>query len=485
MDCTWCVFINYSIYDICKICFLTVDPSISEVLSIEKKVESTLLTTGLTIIGIAISVWAGLNIVQVLEKGKLEELGKEVELYRKERCELNRRNFFNNLLKLDDTLNKHLYKVFSEMDDEDDNLAKFYFDCNRIELKFQNIYLKQRKIERNLPKQYYIETIDDTNRLLNIVVNSDYVNAEVFIKYLKIRLAEIYFYLGYIVPADESIRCFQLVIDYFCEVFEDLKYPQNIMQNRAYLYGNKNLTIYMFNTLGEANSKIIHAYLLEKKSGNIDNYPVVAQNVKLLYESVIKLVEDNKDKNKIKREVFYRNYGCALERINEFENGLFSFNNKEEFEKIKEQCQKAIDEVLFNDRESVREQTFYTYLSLYYKYIKSCNIIDIFSRLEKEEKTENIEQYKNYTQDAYYYVKMALTLEPLSIYYWKIKAFVERDLVLWALIDGNDEKAQCHYNHFIDWYENIERIEKRKVEDDMRKELGISYSYLQKLMQKK
>lgn len=474
------IFTNY------RICFATGDFSTKEKLTTEEKVESTLMTNGLAIIGIAISVWAGLNIVQVLEKGKLEALGKEVALYRKERCELNRRNFINNLLKIDDALNQHLYNVFSEIDDQDDNLAKFYFECNKIELIFQNLYLKQKKVERNLPEAYYNDAINNINKLLNIVMNSDYENMDVFIKYLKIRLAEIYFYLGYIVERDESIRCFQLVIDYFYEVFVDLKNPQKIMQNRSYLFGSKELTIYMFNTLGEANSKIIHAYLKIGEQGNRDNYPVVAQNVKLLYGSLIQLIEDedkedkNHNKKKLKREVYYRNYGCALERINEFEKGKLNFNDTIEFMKIKEQYQKAIKEVLFNDKESVREQTFYSYLSLYYKYIKSCDINNIFSKLENNENMENIQEFKDYTQDAYYYAKIALSLEPMSIYFWKIKAFVERDMVLWALFDADNKKVQYHYPQFVEWYENICRIERDKIDDDMRKDLSVSFNFLQK-----
>ena len=99
------LFMNY------KICFT----SIGTGMPADKKAESTLLSSGLSIIGLASSVWIGLNIVQVLEKKELDALGKEVAIYRRERCELNRRNFFNNLLALDDILNRHLYKLFSEI----------------------------------------------------------------------------------------------------------------------------------------------------------------------------------------------------------------------------------------------------------------------------------------------------------------------------------------------------------------------------------
>jgi len=242
------IFMNY------KICFASAEGAS---MSSSEKIESTLLSNGLTIIGFAISVWAGLNIVQLLEKGKLEALGNEVATYRRERCELNKRNFFNNLIALDDALNRHLYKLFSEIEDESDNLATFYFECNKIELRFHNIYQKQKYIIRNLPIQYYEDTLNDINRLLKQIENSDCTNMDLFVKYLKIRLAEVYFYLGYNVDADESIECFSTVIAYFCEMFEELNNPVLMMNNRKMLFGDVELTAYMFNTMGEAYSKII------------------------------------------------------------------------------------------------------------------------------------------------------------------------------------------------------------------------------------
>lgn len=162
------LYMNY------KICFpdndvVTETNSVNNEITIEQKAESTLLTTGLAIIGLAISVWAGLNIIQVLEKGKLDTLSKEVKLYRQERCDLNKRNFLNNILELDDTLNRHLYKMFSKIEDDNDSLAAFYFEFNKIELNFQKVYTKQNHIQRNIPVQYYKDTIEEIDRWLRLI----------------------------------------------------------------------------------------------------------------------------------------------------------------------------------------------------------------------------------------------------------------------------------------------------------------------------
>lgn len=56
-------------------------PSGGTALSAAEKVESTILASGIAIIGIAIAVWAGLNIIQVLEKGMVDELREKVKTF--------------------------------------------------------------------------------------------------------------------------------------------------------------------------------------------------------------------------------------------------------------------------------------------------------------------------------------------------------------------------------------------------------------------
>lgn len=476
------LYMNY------KICFpnndvATETNSAQNEITIEQKAESTLLSTGLAIIGLAISVWAGLNIIQVLEKGKLDTLSKEVNLYRQERCDLNKRNFLNNILELNDTLNRHLYKMFSKIEDDNDSLAALYFECNKIELNFQKVYAKQNHIQRNIPVQYYKDTIEEIDRWLKEIINSEYKNKDVFIKYLKVRLAEFYFYLGYNVSADESISCFEKVIDYYVEVFEDLKNPELMMQKRYYLELDKELTRYMFNTMGEAYSKILQGYIdSQEKDENIDE---IAKKLEVFYEYSIRLIEQRQNNAKEGFEVNYRNYGCALERINKYKyHGKDDFGDKEVFNKIKELYQKAIDEVIFIDNEQLREQTFHVYVSLYYKYMKYIGIIDSFKN-NKAKLNVLKGEYNNlekYTKEVDFYTTCAINIMPLNMYFWKIKTFVERDYTMWAIARNDKKKAKQHYEIFKEWWDRIEEAENRhkKQPDQMYKELEVALSIFQK-----
>jgi len=160
-------------------------------------------------------------------------------------------------------------------------------------------------------------------------------------------------------------------------------------------------------------------------------------------------------KAKIKKEVYYRNYGCLLERILMFEGKEKSkwlvFSNEGRFQEIKLQYERAINFVLLENKESLREQTFYTYLSLYYKYIKSRNII--VNYLEKRENEDiDFKALEKYTFKAHSYVEIAWRSFPLNTTFWKIKALTERDCTVWAIMHGDIGKHGGfgkYFGHYI------------------------------------
>lgn len=98
-------------------------------------IESTLMSTGLSIIGIAISIWAGLNIIQVLEKDKLLELEKQAAAYKRERHILNKRDFLENVLAEKNELNSYIYKKLEQSSEQETEeiSSELYFELNLIE----------------------------------------------------------------------------------------------------------------------------------------------------------------------------------------------------------------------------------------------------------------------------------------------------------------------------------------------------------------
>lgn len=71
---------------------------------------------------------------------------------------------------------------------------------------------------------------------------------------------------------------------------------------------------------------------------------------------------------------------------------------------------------------------------------------------------------------------------PLNMYFWKIKAFVERDYTVWAIAKSDEKNVKQHYARFKEWWNRIEKAEERhgKKPDDMRKELKAALETFQK-----
>lgn len=451
--------------------------------------EGTLLSAGVAIIGVAIAVWAGLNIIQVLEKDKFELLGKEVASYRDERKRLNRTMFFENLAAEKNELNKYIYKelVHSIDTDKDEIPAEFYFELNAIETMFQLVYKEQMLPKRRLLAPYYDDAIlkcmeQEKQAKMNLV-NNKFVE-----QYLKIRICEFYFYKGY-VDKEEAGNCFQNVINGFYEIFSELKEPKKMVEENIYIDGNSLLTVYMLNTIGEAYSKIIQS-CGEKKMKVTEYVKMQGKKAEEYYEALILLIEKVQDK-KMFREVYYRNYGVALERIDKY-----IYNNSNMFiheRKIQGLYQKAIN-IVMSGYDDVRRQTFEAWLSFYVKVMhKNCIRINLDGEKLKYNLKEDVERLIKYTEDSLFYAEIALRMYPMFPLFRRCYAFVQRDLAIWKIRSGKWEKAYGHIEELNKMVKEILVVESIRSEyeeessfpDDYLKELIEDTNELQELIKRK
>lgn len=451
--------------------------------------EGTLLSTGIAIIGVAIAVWAGLNIIQVLEKDKFELLGKEVANYRDERKILNRTMFFENLATEKNELNQYIYeKLIHSIDMENDVIpAEFYFELNAIETMFQLVYKEQMLPKRTLLAPYYDEAIlkcmEQKKQAKINLVNNKFVE-----QYLKIRVCEFYFYKGY-VDKEEAGNCFQNVINGFYEIFDELKEPKKMVEENAYINENSLLTVYMLNTIGEAYSKIIQS-CGEKKMKVTEYVKMQGNKAEEYYEALILLIEKVQDKRMF-REVYYRNYGVALERIDRY-----IYNNSSMFiheRKIQELYQKAIN-IVMSGYDDARRKTFEAWLSFYVKVMSKNCIRTILKGGElKYNLKEDIEKLIKYTDDSLFYAEIALRMFPMFPLFRRCYAFVQRDLAIWEIWNGKREKVHEYIEELNKMVKEILVVENIRSEyeeessfpDDYLKELIEDANRLQELIKGK
>lgn len=121
----------------------------------EKATESTFIATGIEIIAISLAVWAGLNIVNAIERKEFDSLNKNISEITKREVALalydrDKEQFCQELLKTkDDPISEYIYKSFSK-----DFNTKYPFDIFlEIEQCFSQVYILHRsenKIDNEL-----------------------------------------------------------------------------------------------------------------------------------------------------------------------------------------------------------------------------------------------------------------------------------------------------------------------------------------------
>lgn len=458
-------------------------------------VESTLLASGLAIIGIAISIWAGLNIIQVLEKDKLLELEKQVTQYKHERYVTNKTLFLRSVQSEPNELNRYIYAKLSAYADEDDDevTPEMYFELNQIEKMFQLAYKEQLLERRTLRNDYFNEAIEKCEK------NKKYIkkrvrNAGVIIDYIEIRILEFNFYKGYTRQTKldkEVISCYQKVIDGFSNMFPELKEPEKIIRERKFIDNNILLTVYMLNTMGEAYSKIIESY----GAPNVVKC-CMRENAKMAikyYEALVSLAKDvdsvEKDERKrLVRETYYRNYGALLERIskNLDQNTKLTFIRNGQIQQL---YQKAADIELCGKNEIPRYKAFYTLLSFYIKVIDNYNIKQL---LEEKNSGQNYDQkgMQEYSQEMLIYAEIAESRYPTMLYFVKCKAFIMRDLTIWAIKEGKMNVAKGYFEEFQQLVNKLNCLDKGQIEfeeaypDKMLDELNEDIKTLKKSVEK-
>lgn len=398
--------------------FLQYMPTQSNMTDVEK-VESTLLGTGLTIISIAIAIWAGLNIANSIERKELNRVSEKIEMLDKKskktlktlrQSNIIYKNFFiQELMNLnEDETSKFFAKKFQE-----EELEKKLLN----EIDRENIYIHLTNIEQLFYQVYHlheVQSVDKQNiikkaelgkdavKRLRNVLNKYSLEDSVIILYLDYRNIVFDFYMGYCVDSIKRYDCFLNAADGFkqCSAGFGVNLPQ--MDNENYLcfpqydFSKENtmrMAIFLSNSIGEAYSKISEQYhnLVGKSSEHSfkithDKLLTCAKQA-IFYCGCACEWEEN---DIIKREVYFRNLGCAYERYDKILNpegtALKSFTHE-----ILENYYKAFLIAVGNQKVTMNrmEKVYYVNLSYLNRYIMN----RIFKQqLGIEKKFENIDR---------------------------------------------------------------------------------------------
>ena len=366
--------------------------------------EQKFLNDALTILGLIVTIWAGLNIYNIIErrdvdeiKQKSEEINNKIAKQKKnleefqndiDEMNLNSKSillsieyqFLNELLKgKKDPLSLYFHIKLSN------NSGNFY--CNKkiisklliIEQSFNIVYNLHVSLQKDIHE--LIDTAKYAQKIIEGIIynlqNEDTELNKHVLLYLKVRDAQFSFYMGYAYTKFEDIYdCFNTAAKKFLSI-EDQEHDILIIKESGHKYYddfgyNENLrknSRYIAHFIGESYSRIVLSYTKSQYSEESAYESMKATISKAIYYCQLSI--DWLKENEL-YEVYHRNLGCAYERQDRLcakKNNLsFVDNNREKI--ILEYKQAFYDCV--NDTESFKEsekKVYQVLLSYLYKYL--------------------------------------------------------------------------------------------------------------------
>ena len=379
-------------------------------------VESTLLSTGIGTIGLALTVWAGLNISNIISRKEVDGIKEEVETLKgitkfelRPFADQNRATLLQQFIvelerKQEDPIAQYFLADIRNIPENEEGIP--YAILIEIEMLITQVALRHRS------KYTYDETLiklaDQGLDRIRQVQSCDQVK-----QYLVYREADFMFYKGYC-DRDriESTKDFLNVAN---AIRKKLTYDSF----KTELRNDDRTLAYLDNMLGETYSKIVHYYADVSKTEEREMLErVLDENLCQIDKIADMAVKHCKVAvNRKATSMYYRNLGCAYER----KARLIALNGGEEFaysaEIIDAYCQ-SVSLTLKDyaiDQETCRN-AFYVLLMYYYKYLTDKIDHSVCIRSTCEECAELISK-------MYIYAYIATLDFPRSMTFHKLYAF--------------------------------------------------------------
>lgn len=364
------------IFTACYLCLINPESLVSE-----SVFESSLLSSGLSIIGIAISVWAALNIINALDKKDFEALKEKYELLHNEqekrRQELEEENERQKKQQQENNKNLFIGELIKSIADYSTELLVEkmgaitatsnipFVEMIRVEQLFSNAYqLHERKKDDKELEKTASEGIQYAEELLSKLEEQTDTPREILL-YLSYRIGEFCFYKAYcksVVDTEVKILFEKAIKQYenSMELFNahipkfdvDKEYPRIVSEESP---ENRKISYYMCNTIGEAYSKIIERSAGLRKAG-------VPEDLLALYgKKAVFYCTYAVAWSEYKNEKYLRNLGCALERGYGEQKCI-----RENAIRISDVYQKAMNASVTQAK--IPEKVFYTWLSFDHKH---------------------------------------------------------------------------------------------------------------------
>lgn len=414
--------------------------------------EDALFSTCLSIIAMAISVWAVLNILNALDKNYLDNLQCDLENIKlnhiqslKEisdiQLECSKNELLSELIKnLSDRAIEFIYKTIRDMPVT--SLIPFY-ELTRIVQAFLQVYnLHVYEHDDMLLKRMADQGIEESSDLLNKIrkeQNNDVQTIEFILEYF---LGEFYYYKAYCYTDPRRVELALLAIGHFRnsielfgieipEYYEYVgKYPSQFISCQD---GKERIASYICNTIGDAYSIII------KKRDEGCKTTLSSDDTERYRKMAVFYCAYAVEWSNWSEEIYLRNYGCALERVCSIE-----INDDETKSHIFDIYQKALD--ISIESGVIPYKVFYTWLSLYHKQTDIVVEKAICDKRDMDFQNDFQAQYlSKHAENAVLYAELAMQIFRGKIVFQKFYTLALRSLCVLELVRNNIEKAAEYY----------------------------------------
>lgn len=476
-------------------------------LSSDSILQSTIISTGLSVIGIAISVFVGLSIIQVIEKGQLEEFSKKYDSYEQEQKRTNKDKFFSELNKEDREDTKYFYELFLErVEKKDDIPSNLYYEMTCIEESYNKLYHKQFSYKNKFDDFSIVALLDYVSEVEAFLENNRISSASenAIREYIKCREANYYFNRGYDNTNPEADEYFHKVIERYKEIYElnmesgkpfKCQRLTDISNKFEYMNIGYEYEINVLNILAESYSKNAYKMIYpDDKNITEEQFMIADQALDCsikIYEYIEELhakkyqnEEGGCEKHPLK-EVIYRNHGAAIERkikaqekCTDFIDKAMEDGNIEKIILAKEKYQKAMDIALVETSDLPRRETLYlAYAGLYIKVVKYyCGLSEIrnlkrgdHNSIYKFEKLK----FDDWTNKVSSYIKLALYKNPINRVFNISLCYA----LIWKAFFATDSDRANLYMYLAEQaYESALLL--YKDNDPLRKEFDTNYHIL-------
>lgn len=263
-----------------------------------KAIEGTMMTSGLTIISLAITVWLGISIYNAIGKNEIEELKATIETYSplsEQVREYTKHQLVNQMYKTGDISCDYLAKHFER---NDDIPMERYADLLVIDILLQKTYEAKAEDVKMRRLKWAHTGIEKINRYKGKFKK----RCELENYYLNYREADFWFWVGGSCEGNKRIDAYKKAKDLFFKSVEDFKIPLTINQADLVTIDEETIriSVYFANAIGQC--------LVNIMNKNAEGYENLKMEAKKYFEFAI-----NNSMYCGEREVYYRNYGCFIE----------------------------------------------------------------------------------------------------------------------------------------------------------------------------